>query len=77
MNERNKGSRVLPQVINGKIRITESCVIEKGLTKIIKIMKDPNTTERSYCFFNHELVKLYSIAVADCPYSLEELQQIV
>lgn len=77
MNDKNRGAKQLPQVLNNKIRITDSCVIEKGLTKIIKIIKDPNTMERVYGFFNHENTKLYSIPVEDCPYSLEELQQIV
>ncbi len=35
--------KVLPQVINGKIRISDDCVIEKGLVKVIRIMTDIET----------------------------------
>ncbi len=76
MNERRVNTP-LPQTINGKVRITDGFVIEKGLVKIIKIMKDLDTTEKSFIFFNHENVKLYSIPVSRCPFTLEELQQIV
>ena len=67
----------LPEVINGKIKITDSLVIEKGLIKIIKKMKDVQTAKMSYFLFNAENVKIYAIPIDECPYTIEQLQQII